>query len=97
MDTIGTSFRKRTAGFAFAARFHVRPGIETVYRLGEYPRRTCLADAPRAAEEIGMGQLAPDYGILESSGYIVLPDKRFERVGAIFSCGYYILRHNLRI
>ena len=86
MDAVGTALSERNAGFAFAARLHVRSGIGTVYCLGENSRRTRLADAARTAEQVGMGQLPADYRILESPCYIVLADQRFEIVRPVFSC-----------
>ena len=63
MNTIGSAFLKRAAGLALAARIHLRRRIGAIDGFREYSCRGRLTHSARAAEKIGVGQLASDYGI----------------------------------
>ena len=65
-----------------------------MHRLGEDAGRAGLAYAPGAAEQIGMGELPPDDGVLEGLDNCVLSDKGFEGIRTVFPGRDYILRHN---
>ena len=85
MNTIGSAFLKRAAGLALAARIHLRRRIGAIDGFREYSCRGRLTHSARAAEKIGVGQLASDYGIFQGLGYVVLTDQGLKRVRTIFS------------
>ena len=85
MNTIGSAFLKRAAGLALAARIHLRRRIGAIDGFREYSGRGRLTHSARAAEKIGVGQLASDYGIFQGLGYVVLTDQGLKRVRTIFS------------
>ena len=93
MDTVGPAFRKREARLTCTARLHLVGRIGTVDHLCEYARSGGLSHSTRTAEQVGMSQLPPENGILESLGYVVLSDECAEGVRPVFSCRYYILAH----
>ncbi len=88
---VGTPLLERTARLALPAGFHIRTRSGAVDGLREDARRRSLADPARAAEKIGVGQLSPAYGVLESPGDIVLTYKGLETVRAILAGRYYII------
>ncbi len=77
---------ERPARLALATRLHLF-GTEAVDGLGEDTRAGGLAHAPRAAEEVCVGQLAACDGVFEGRGDVLLPDHRAKRGRAVFSGG----------
>ena len=97
VDAVGTAFGEGTAGFALAARFKVGTGIAAVDGLGEDTGGARLADAARAAEQVGVGQLAPLDRVLERAGDIFLAQQRLEAARAVFPGRYDELFHSLQM
>ena len=91
MYAVRPSLAERNAGLALAARFHVLRRGGAVDNLGENPGRTGLADTSRSAEKIGVGQLAPDDGILQGTDNIVLANQVLERIRPVLPRRNYIL------
>lgn len=85
-DAVRASFGEGYAGFALSAGLPVGGRMLAVDHFGENPRGCCLADSARAAEKVGVGQLAAAYGVLESLRDIVLADERSERFRPVFAC-----------
>ena len=85
VDAVGAAFLERQAGLAFAARLHILPRVGAVDGLGEESRRAGLADATRAAKQIGVRQLPPEDGISQGAGDIILTDKGLERVRTVLA------------
>ena len=86
MYAVGPALLERTAGLAFAARFHILPRMGAVDGLGEYSRSAGLSHSSRAAEKVGVRELPPDDGILQSLDYRVLADERFKGIRPVFAC-----------
>ena len=84
MDAVGAALGEGQAGLALAAGLHVGAGIEAVDGLGEYPGCGGLAYSARSAEEVGVGELPPDDGVLQGPGDVLLADERLESVGPVF-------------
>ena len=79
------SLVERAARLALVAGL-ARLWVETVDRLGEDTRTGGLAHTARAAEEVGVSQLAALDGVLERRGYVSLTHNRCKRCGAILTC-----------
>src|SRR5439155_27050896 len=79
----------RDAGFADAARVDGRPAMavrtDAVERLGDQPRRGCLADAAHPGEQKGMGQPPALDRIGERLHHSILPNQLVEALRAIFA------------
>ena len=97
VDAVGTSLREGAARFAFTARFEVRTGVAAVDGLGEDAGGTGLAYAARAAEEVGVRQLAAQDRVLERPGDVLLAQQGLEAVGTVFPGRYDELFHNLQM
>ena len=93
MDAVGAAFPEGDAGFALAAGLHVRRRMGAVDGLGENTCRTGLADPAGSAEQVSMGQLPPDDGVLEGLDDVVLTDQGLKGVRPVFPRGNDILRH----
>ena len=85
VNTIGPPFLEGPAGLTLAARLHIRRRIGAIDGFREYSCRGRLTHSARAAEKIGVGQLASDYGIFQGLGYVVLTDQGLKRVRTVFS------------
>ena len=85
VDAVRASFAEGHARLALAAGFHIGSGMGAVYRLGEDTGGARLADAAGSAEEVGVGQLSPEDGVLQGPGSIVLTYQGLERVRTVFS------------
>ena len=65
IDAIGSALRERHAGLALAAWLHICRRMHAVDGFCEDACGAGLAYTARAAEEIGVGQLAAKNGILQ--------------------------------
>ena len=97
VDVVRALFIEGDAGFARVACLAVGSGMQAVDGLGEDAGTGRLAHAARAAEEVGMGQLAGGNGILERRGQSTLADNRLEGGGAVFPRGYDIIFHKASV
>ena len=86
VDAEGAPFAERHAGLTLAARLEVGRRMGAVDRLREDAGGTGLADAPRTAEKVGVGDLAAGDGVLEGPGDDILADQALERVRPVFPC-----------
>ena len=86
VNSVGTAFGKAAAGLAFAAGLHIRGRMGAVDDLGENACGTGFAYTSRAAKQIGVRELVPEYGVFERLRYCVLTDKRPERVRTVLAC-----------
>ncbi len=93
VDAVGAAFREGETALALAAWVHIGRRVGAVDGLCENSGSGGLAHSPRAAEKIGVRQLAPEDGILQRAGDIVLSDESLKGIGAIFAGRYYIIRH----
>ena len=84
MDAERAPFGEGNAGLALPTRLQVGGRMRAVDRLRENAGGAGLADAARAAEEIGVRDLAAGDRILEGPGDDILADQALERVRAIF-------------
>ena len=82
---VGAALFERDAGLAFSAGFEVGAWVGAVDGLGEDSRRAGLADSPRSAEQVRVGQLPAQYGVFERLRYIVLTYKRFKGLRTILA------------
>ena len=93
MDAVRTALLEGDAGFALAARLHVRARMGAVDSLCKDTCRTGFAHSARAAEQVSVCQLTAQNGVFERLGNVVLTYQGFEGIRTVFSCRYYILRH----
>ena len=82
VDGAGAAGGEVLAGFAFAARMRSR-ALRAVHTSGEDARRTGLATAARAGEQVGVRELALVEGAHERDRDLVLTDHPREGVGSI--------------
>ena len=84
MDVETASLVESAARFAFAAGL-APLRVEAVDGFGEDAGAGGLAHAPRAAEQVGMGELSACDGIPQRGGDVRLSDHRFESGRSVFS------------
>ena len=91
VDAIRTPLLETPARLALAARLHVRTRIRTVDGLRENARGTGFADTTGTAEQIGMRELPPEYGILQGARDVILTDEGLERIRTVLAGRYDIV------
>ena len=86
VDVVRAAFLESQTGFAFAAGFHVLPGMGAVDGFGEDAGGAGFTDSAGTAEKVGVRELAPLDGVLEGARDIVLPDEGLEGVWTVLPC-----------
>ena len=90
-DAVGAALRERQAGLTLPARVHICSRIGTVDGFGENAGCGCLSHPTRSAEEVSVRKLTAKNRVLQRPCNHILSDKRFKRVGTIFSGRYDII------
>ena len=91
MDVKRPLLVERCARLALVAGVVCGGRVLAVDSLGEDACTGGLAYATRTAEQIGVGQLSPEDGVLQGAGDIILAYQCPERIRTIFPCRYNVL------
>ena len=88
---------ERAAAVALVAGFAIGGAVFAVDGLGQDTGAGGFADATRATEEEGLGELAGEDGVLECASDVLLSDDGGKGGGTVLACGYYEIVHNTSI
>ena len=93
MDVIAALLVESHAALAVAAGLTLGRRRKAIDGLGKNAGACGLPDAARAAEKVGVGQLAGSDGVFQRSGQGLLPDNGVERRRTVLARRYDIVFH----